>query len=245
MRTGKKPETQKMAFSNTEVVFNNLFSLFTYLAVLVGVIVFALMAFLIIKYRERKNSEDPEDAPRLGRIPIVRGHGRNVLITLLLSTIIVVALIVGSFAAVDVLLTPPNGTWCYGLIPGYGAQSPLNADCPRIDVIGHQFYWDFRYPGPHAHTDKFVFRLPVNGTVVLDVTSSDVFHDFGIIQFKIKTDAIPGRTNTIWFVPYQTGNYTIQCFELCGTGHYYMTASLNVMPVADFLSWYHNATVTK
>ncbi len=113
MRTGKKPETQKMAFSNTEVVFNNLFSLFTYLAVLVGVIVFALMAFLIIKYRERKNSEDPEDAPRLGRIPIVRGHGRNVLITLLLSTIIVVALIVGSFAAVDVLLTPPNGTWCY------------------------------------------------------------------------------------------------------------------------------------
>ena len=75
-----------MAFSNTEVVFNNLFGLFTYLAVLVGIIVFALMAFLIIKYRERKDSQDPEDTPRLGRIPMVRGHGRNMLITVSLST---------------------------------------------------------------------------------------------------------------------------------------------------------------
>ncbi len=229
-----------MAFSNTEVIFNNLFGLFTYLAIPVGVIVFALMAFLIIKYRERKNSQDPDDTPRLGRIPIVRGHGRNVLITVSLSTIILLALIIGSFAAVDTLLTPPNGTWCYGLIPGYGAQPPLNPDCPRIDVIGQQFRWNFRYPGPHTHTDQNVFRLPVNGTVVLDVTSIDVFHDFGIIPFKIKTDAVPGRTNTIWFVPYQTGNYLIQCFELCGSGHYYMNATLTVMPVPTFQQWYNS-----
>lgn len=230
-----------MAFSNTEVVFNNLFGLFTYLAVLVGIIVFALMAFLIIKYRERKDSQDPEDTPRLGRIPMVRGHGRNMVITVSLSTIILLALIVGSFAAVDTLLTPPNGTWCYGILPGYGAQSPLSADCPRIDIKGHQFYWEFIYPGPHAHSDKQgVFRLPVNGTVVLDVSSADVFHDFGIIPFKIKTDAIPGRTNTIWFVPYQTGNYLIQCFELCGSGHYYMNATLTVLPVANFTNWYNS-----
>lgn len=232
-----------MAFSNTEVVFNNLFGLFTYLAVLVGVIVFALMAILIIKYRERKNSQDPEDTPRLGRIPMVRGHGRNVVITVSLSTIILLALIVGSFAAVDTLLTPPNGTWCYGLIPGYGTQSSMIADCPRIQVIGHQFYWEFKYPGPHQHDIKSnndFFNLPVNSTVVVDVTSNDVFHDFGIIPFKIKTDAIPGRTNTIWFVPYKTGNFLIQCFELCGAGHYYMNATLTVQPVANFTTWYNS-----
>jgi cytochrome c oxidase subunit II len=231
-----------MAFSNTEVVFNNLFGLFTYLAILVGVIVFALMAFLIIKYRERKDSQDPEDTPRLGRIPIVRGHGRNVVITVSLSTIILVALIIGSFAAVDTLLTPPNGTWCYGVMPGYGAQSPLNPDCPRIDIVGHQFYWEFRYPGPHAHSDRDIFRVPVNSTVVLDVTSADVFHDFGIIPFKIKTDAIPGRSNTIWFQPYHPGPYLIQCFELCGAGHYYMNATLSVTTVTDFQQWYNNST---
>src|SRR4029077_19052781 len=125
-----------MAVSNTEVLFNNLYGLFTYLAYLVGMIVFALMVILIIKYRERKNSEDPEDTPRLGRIPISRGHGRNVLITVSLSTIVLLALIIGSFAAADTLLTPPNGTWCYGLIPGYGPQSSLNPDCPRIEVTG-------------------------------------------------------------------------------------------------------------
>jgi cytochrome c oxidase subunit 2 len=74
--------------------------------------------------------------------------------------------------------------------------------------------------------------------VVLDVTSADVFHDFGIIQFKIKTDAIQGRTNTIWFVPYQVQNYTIQCFELCGSGHAGMIARLQVMSPAAFQSWY-------
>ncbi len=228
-----------MAFSNTEVVFNNLFGLFTYLAILVAVIVFALMAFLIIKYRETKGSQDPEDTPRLGRIPMVRGHGRNVLITVSLSTVLLLILIVGSFAAVDTLLTPPNGTWCYGVVSGYGAQSPLNPDCPRIEVTGHQFYWVFNYPG-HSLPTKYVFRLPVNQTVVLDVTSADVFHDFGIIPFKIKTDAIPGRINTIWFEPYQTGNYLIQCFELCGSGHYYMNATLTVMTQSAFQSWYNS-----
>jgi len=107
-----------LAFSNTEVIFNNLFGLFTYLAIVVGVVVFAAMAFLIIKYRDRKNSRDPDDTPRLGRIPIVRGHGRNLVITLSLSTIIVVALIFTSFAAVETLLAPPSGTWCSGLVPG-------------------------------------------------------------------------------------------------------------------------------
>lgn len=233
-----------MAFSNTQVIFNNLFSLFTYLAVLVGVVVFAFMAFLIIKYRERQNSQDPEDTPRLGRIPMVRGHGRNILITLSLSTIIVVALIFGSFAAVDTLLTPPNGTWCYGLYPGYGAQSPLNADCPRIDVTGHQFYWIFSYPHaypqPRTHPERGNFRVPVNATVVIDVTSADVFHDFGIIPFKIKTDAVPGRVNTIWFQAYHNDTYLIQCFELCGSGHYFMNATLTVMRVPDFQAWYNS-----
>jgi len=83
--------------------------------------------------------------------------------------------------------------------------------------------------------------VPVDTTVVLDVTSADVFHDFGIIQFKIKTDAIHGRTNTIWFIPYTPGNYTIQCFELCGTGHVGMIATLAVMNVTAFQNWYGSA----
>jgi cytochrome c oxidase subunit II len=232
-----------MAISNTQVTFDNLYGIFTDLAIVVGIIVFALMAYLIIRYRDKKSSSDPEDTPRLGRIPTSRGHGRNVLITVTLSLFLLAVLIVTSFAAVDYLFpnTPPNATWCYG-IPAYNQTQVAGTACPRLDVTGHQFYWEFRYP--NNHVDIGTLRVPVNSTVVLDVTSADVFHDFGIIQFKIKTDAIHGRTNTIWFIPYQTGNYTIQCFELCGSGHKVMIANLNVMPVANFQNWYNSTNVT-
>ena len=229
-----------MAVSNTEVIFDNLYGIFTYLAIIVGVIVFALMTYLIVRYRSKASSSDPEDTPRLGRIPMSRGHGRNVVITVSLSTVLLVILIVTSFAAVDTLFpsTPPNATWCYG-IPSFNQTQVSGQSCPRLDATGHQFYWVFRYPNTQSYTG--IFRVPVNSTVVVDVTSADVFHDFGIIQFKIKTDAIQGHTNTIWFIPYKTGNYTIQCFELCGSGHVGMIATLYVMPVSDFQSWYSSA----
>jgi cytochrome c oxidase subunit II len=233
--------------SNTQIVFDNLYGLFTDLAIIVGIIVFALMVFLIIKYRDRRSSRDPEDTPRLGRIPLGRGHGKNVLFTVTLSTILLAILIFTSFAAVDTLFpaTEPNATWCYG-IPAYNQTQSSGQSCPRLEASGHQFYWTFSYPRLNGspHPEVGVFRVPVNATIVLDVTSKDVFHDFGIIEFKIKTDAIPGRTNTIWFVPYHVQNYTIQCFELCGTGHYYMTARLQVMQVSDFLSWYNSTGLT-
>src|SRR5207249_11868334 len=177
-----------MSVSNTQVIFDDLYGIFTYLAIFVGVIVFALMAYLIVRYRAKNSSTDPEDTPRLGRIPTSRGHGRNVLITVTLSTFLLAVLIITSFAAVDTLFptTLTHATWCYG-ISAYNQTQGSGQSCPRLDVTGHQFYWVFRYP--NDHTDTNIFRVPVDHTVVLDVTSADVFHTFGIIQFKIKTDA--------------------------------------------------------
>lgn len=230
-----------MAVSNTQVVFDNLYTIFTDLAIIVGVIVFALMVFLIIKYRDKKTSQDPADTPRLGRIPGERGHGRNIFTTITISTVLIAVLIVSSFAAVDVLFpaSEPKATWCYPLSV-YNQTASSVASCPRLEVTGHQFYWNFTYPKPNGKSFFEIAHLvvPVNSTVVLDVTSGDVFHDFGIIEFKIKTDAIPGRTNTIWFIPYQTGNYTIQCFELCGSGHATMIANLDVRTSALYQAWY-------
>src|SRR6266567_4008272 len=112
-----------MEVSNTQVIFDNLYGIFTDLAIVVGVIV----------------------------------------------------LIITSFAAVDTLFpnTPPNATWCYG-IPAYNQTQVAGQSCPRLDVTGHQFYWVFRYPGDRTYTN--FFRVPVDTTIVLDVTSADVFH---------------------------------------------------------------------
>ena len=214
--------------SNTQVQFESLFWLFTYLAIAVGIIIFGLMIIMIIKYREKPSSQDPDDTPILGKVPAQRGHARSVVMTVSISSVMLAVLIVGSFAAVDNILTPPVDV-CQGC---------------SILVTGHQFYWDFAYPNGtgKAYDDVTYLRVPVHDNIRLNVSSSDVFHDFGIIGYGIKTDAIPGRYNTLWFYADTVSNFTIQCFELCGSGHALMKATLFVMPQPDYFRWY-NTTV--
>jgi cytochrome c oxidase subunit II len=217
-----------MAVSSTQVQFDSLFGLFTYLAVAVGIVVFSFMIYQVVKYREKPSSRQPEDTPILGKAPQARGHVRTVLLTLTLSTIIIVPLIAGSFGAIENILTPPQNV-CQGC---------------AIEVTAHQFYWEFTYAnGTKPYHTLDLLRVPVGENIRLNVMSADVFHDFGIIGYDIKTDAIPGRTNTIWFYPDTTGNFTIQCFELCGTGHATMKGTLMVMSQAAYFSWYNSTVV--
>ena len=217
-----------MAVSSTQVQFDSLFGLFTYLAVAVGIVVFAFMIYLIVRYREKASSRQPDDTPILGKRPQSRGHVRTVLLTLTLSTIIIVPLIVGSFGAVDSILSPPQAV-CQGC---------------AIEVTAHQFYWQFTYDnGTMPYNTNNILRVPVGQDIRLKVTSADVFHDFGIIGYDIKTDAIPGRTNIIWFHPDSPGNFTIQCFELCGVGHSTMKGTLMAMPYSSYMAWYNSTVV--
>ena len=217
-----------MAVSSTQVQFDSLFSLFTYLAVAVGIVVFSLLVYFVVKYREKPSSRQPDDTPILGRAPQTRGHARTVLLTLTLSTIIIVPLIAGSFGAIENILTPPLHV-CQGC---------------AVEVTAHQFYWQFTYAnGTKPYQTVYLLRVPVGENIRLNVTSADVFHDFGIIGYDIKTDAIPGRSNTIWFYPDTTGNFTIQCFELCGTGHATMKGVLMVMPQTAYFAWYNKTVV--
>ncbi len=110
------------------------------------------------------------------------------------------------------------------------------------------FQWAFKFTYPNNVTVLSDCKIPVNTSIIFNVTSSDVMHDFGLPDFKIKTDAIPGRYNIIWLtVPSLEGQseltYQIHCYELCGVGHTYMTATLNVMEQSAFQQWL-NQTAT-
>ncbi len=94
-----------MAIANMQVQFDDLFWLFTYLAVAVSKVVFGLMAFFIIRYREKPGSSEPDDAPI--RLPVSRGHARTAFLTVSLSTIILGALVIGSFGSIDTILATP------------------------------------------------------------------------------------------------------------------------------------------
>ncbi len=233
-----------MAIANTQVQFDNLFWLFTYLAIAVGVVVYGMFAYYILKYREKPGASEPRDAPILGKLPIHRGHKRSVIITLSLSTIILSALIIGSFGAIDNILSTPAPC----SIPISGS---VTYNCSVL-VTGHRFYWEFTYPGfknssitgaAPCQQANCLFAVPEGYNIRVNVTSADVFHNFGIIAFGIKADAYPGHVNNIWFNAGQPGNFTIQCYELCGPGHAFMVATLDVMTLTQFVAWYNGTIV--
>ena len=213
---------KQVAVSNTAELFFSLFNIFTILAILVGTFVLGLMAYLVLRFRETASSPEPEDAPKLGQLPAPRGKLRTVVISVVLSTIILGVLVVGTFSAIDQINTPPQVC----------AQTP--SPCLTVQVEAGRFFWNVTYPGGREDTNLLV--VPKGTTVILKVTSLDVFHSFGIEDFRIKTDAIPGRINTIWFVANEAGDYLIRCFELCGTGHAAMIGTLQVVEPGSFQS---------
>jgi cytochrome c oxidase subunit 2 len=98
----------------------------------------------------------------------------------------------------------------------------------NITVIGHQFYWEFRYPNGAFSIDTMY--APVDRTVKLTILApdSDVIHSWWIPKLDGKIDAIPGRVNATWFRAPETGTYPGQCAELCGSQHALMKAQVVV-----------------
>ena len=106
----------------------------------------------------------------------------------------------------------------------------------RIDVVGQQFAWQFKYPEQNdlATTD---LRLPVGQKVKLYMESKDVLHSFWVPEFSQKQDLIPGEITTLVITPKKLGTYAIVCTELCGLGHATMRSTVRVVSRADFDKW--------
>lgn len=201
-------------------VFERIFVVFLALGTLVGVIVIGYMLYNAYKYRERdgRPAKGDGDRPSLGELPTGSGGGTKLFTSFFLSTVVVVSLI----------------GWTYGTLL-YVEEGPSAEEAMVVEVEGFQFGWSFTYP--NGHTTE-TLRVPVDQPVRLEVTSRDVFHNFGIPAMKVKSDAIPGQETETWFVAERTGNYTAKCYELCGAGHSYMTAPVVVMEPDAYEAWY-------
>lgn len=123
-----------------------------------------------------------------------------------------------------------------------------------VDVIAYQFNWDFDYPDqkvsvpmPDQPMDVLVkaginnpvktLVVPQGRDVVLNITAKDVLHAFYVPALSIKTDAIPGRINYLWFRATETGDFLGQCAELCGPSHGEMYFNVRVLPQAEWEAW--------
>lgn len=105
----------------------------------------------------------------------------------------------------------------------------------RVRVIGRQFAWAFEYPDLGVKSVEL--RLPKDRLVRFEITSRDVLHSFWIPAFRVKQDAVPGRTITLLVTPTEIGRYHADCAALCGAGHTVMTSPVEVMEPRAFDDW--------
>ncbi|WP_373047526.1 cytochrome c oxidase subunit II [Vulgatibacter sp.] len=106
----------------------------------------------------------------------------------------------------------------------------------RIEVIGHQFWFEVRYPDHRVVTATEV-HVPVGSEVELRVTSADVIHSFWIPQAQGKIDMIPGHRNAIRLRVDEPGTYRGICTEFCGVQHALMGLLLVAHPAEAFDAW--------
>jgi cytochrome c oxidase subunit 2 len=115
----------------------------------------------------------------------------------------------------------------------YGRRAPR--DAMVIKVTARQWNWAFEYPNGKQTTKLYA---ALNRPIKVEVRSLDVVHGFFIPAFRIKVDAVPGRTNMTWFQPTMLGSFDIQCTVICGVNHSAMLSSVEVVPVDTFKDWY-------
>ncbi|MBI1405290.1 MAG: cytochrome c oxidase subunit II [Caulobacter sp.] len=142
-----------------------------------------------------------------------------------------------------------------GLVPTVGAlvvaliwtiyairavDSPGQSPALTIEVTGHQWWWELRYPGssPNANfTSANEIHIPVGEPVLIELKAADVIHSFWIPALGGKTDAIPGRTNLTWIQADRPGVYRGQCGEFCGLQHAHMALVVVADPPEAFEAW--------
>lgn len=113
---------------------------------------------------------------------------------------------------------------------------PANATSLTVQVIGHQFWWEVRYPGQQVVTANEI-HIPAGESVSLQLTSDDVIHSFWVPQLAGKMDTIPGQPNDLEFTADTVGRYLGQCAEFCGLQHAHMGVEVVVDSPADFGRW--------
>jgi cytochrome c oxidase subunit II len=108
-----------------------------------------------------------------------------------------------------------------------------------ISVVGHQWFWEVRYPGSKAVTANEI-HIPAKTPVEVQLSSADVIHSFWVPELNKKVDMIPGHPNTIGLYADRVGVYRGQCAEFCGLQHANMAMAVYADPPGKFRAWLAN-----
>ena len=107
---------------------------------------------------------------------------------------------------------------------------------PDLVVVGHQWWWEARYPASGAVTANEI-HIPAGRRLLVRIESADVVHDFWVPRLTRKVDMVPGHPNHLWLEADRPGVYDGLCAEFCGAQHAHMRFTVVAEPPADFAAW--------
>ncbi|MBA3317794.1 MAG: cytochrome c oxidase subunit II, partial [Gemmatimonadales bacterium] len=175
-----------------------------------GVFILVEGALLYSIFRFRGRPEDPEPSQ-------IHGNTTIEIIWTLIPALILAAIAVPT-------------------VKGIFDTNRIPAQVLKIEVIGHQWWWEFRYPDAGITTANEMY-IPAGRTVELVINSADVVHSFWPPRFAGKRDVFPGRETRLWWKADSTGLFPGQCAEYCGIQHARMAFHVRSVSAADFEGW--------
>jgi cytochrome c oxidase subunit 2 len=217
---GHLPLSPTDIFAPASTPAHSIFELSLFILCTTGAIflvVFALLVYAVVRYRKHANDDGREPAQ-------VYGSTQVELAWTIIPVLVVLVLFLTSarviFSVQDAV--QPPGTL-------------------EVTVVGHQFWWEYRYPGLNIVTANEL-HVPVSDPAhptptVLHLLSADTDHSFWVPRLAGKTDLIPNFPNTTWIDPHETGLYEGQCAQYCGTQHAKMLLRVYVDTQKDFEAW--------
>src|ERR1700722_6054814 len=183
----------------------------------VFVLVFGLLAYAVIKFRQKAH-DDKREPPQV--------YGSSQVETA--WTVIPVLIVLVLFLATARVIANVQ-------------EAAKPDDALEVTVIGHQYWWEYRYPGLNVVTANEL-HVPVSdpthpSPTFLTLLSADTDHSFWVPRLAGKTDLIPNHPNSMWMDPSETGLYLGQCAQYCGTQHAKMLLRVYVQTREEFDRW--------
>src|SRR5262249_50698170 len=200
----------------------SIYHLSVFVLAITGVIflvVFSLLSYVVVKFRDRVPDSKREPAQ-------VYGSTQIELAWTIIPILIVVVLFVATARVIHAI-----------------QDAPKLAEAVEVIAIGHQFWWEFRYPKLGIVTANEL-HVPVSDSAhptptFLKLLSADTDHSFWVPQLAGKTDLIPNHPNETWLDPHETGVFLGQCEQYGGNQPAKMLLRVYVNTPKDFEAWVH------
>jgi len=223
---GCYPEHNQSTFDPHGPVASRQLDIFVWILI-GGSIVFALVTaaliYAAIKYRRRDENEIPKQ---------VHGNLRLEILWTVIPAIVVLGFSVASINTLFYAADPPDTS-----------KEPLT-----MEAIGHQWWFEFRYPHPDDDSKQIVTAnevyIPIGEPVKINLESVDVIHSFWVPKLAGKVDMVPSEGNYMWFQADGPGEFFGQCAEYCGTSHSNMKFKVIAVERTDFESWLRGQAAT-